>query len=83
MDRWDSIRFDSSRSAQHHFFLNFIYMQCPQVDTPSMARRKQDLEARVAEVGRHRALFLRPKVYIVEDGVRVDPDEGEGRVSVE
>lgn len=45
-----------------------------------MARRKQDLEARVAEVGRHRALFLRPKVYIVDDGV--DPDEGEGPVSV-
>lgn len=32
-----------------------------------MARRKHELEARVAEVARHRALFLRPKVYIVDD----------------
>lgn len=33
-----------------------------------MARRKQELEARLAEVAQHRALFLRPKVYIVDDG---------------
>jgi len=38
-----------------------------QVDTPSAARRKQELEERLAEVAQQRALFLRPKVFIVDD----------------
>lgn len=38
-----------------------------QVDTPSMARRKEELEARLAEVNQHRALFLKPTVYLVDD----------------
>lgn len=49
------------------------------MDTPSMARRKQELEARLAEVGRHRALFSRPTVYIVDD----DDDDGEAAGVVE
>jgi hypothetical protein len=39
-----------------------------------MARRKQELEARLAEVGQHRALFTRPTVYIVDD-----EKDGEGQ----
>jgi len=36
------------------------------VDTPSMARRKQDLEARLVEVGANRELFAKPRVLIKE-----------------
>lgn len=32
-----------------------------------MARRKEELEARLAEVNQNRALFLKPTVYIVDD----------------
>lgn len=36
------------------------------VDTPSMARRKQELEARLVEVGANRELFAKPRVLIKE-----------------
>jgi hypothetical protein len=36
------------------------------VDTPSMARRKQQLEARLVEVGANRELFAKPRVLIKE-----------------
>jgi len=53
--------------AQEHEIQSMLLKIPLRVDTPSMAKRKQALEARLVEVATNRELFMKPRVLIKED----------------
>ena len=44
-----------------------VLLAVRQVDTPSMIRRREELERRLGEIAKDKLLFTKPKVFIKAD----------------